>query len=128
MKGNKCLTPEQMKELKELLERKKEEVLEDIKRGLEEQLHSEREVGDIVDMSTDEILRTFEMRIRDREAKYLKKVEKALQKIEEGTYGICENCGECIGYERLKLRPVAELCIKCKLEQENYERKFGEEE
>ena len=128
MKGNKCLTPEQMKELKEILEQKKREVLEDIKRGLEDQLHSEREVGDIVDMSTDEILRTFEMRIRDREAKYLKKIEKALQKIEEGTYGICENCGACIQYERLKLRPVAELCIKCKLEQEQEERKFGEEE
>jgi DnaK suppressor protein len=127
MKGNRCLTAEQIEELKKILEKKREEVLEDIKRGLEENAHSEREVGDIVDMSTDEILRTFEMRIRDREAKYLKKIEKALRKIEEGTYGICENCGACIKYERLKLRPVAELCIKCKLEQEKIERKFGEE-
>ncbi len=127
MKGNKCLTAEQMKEFKEILEQKKKEVLEDIKKGLEDQFRSEREIGDIVDMSTDEILRTFEMRIRDREAKYLKKIEKALQKIEEGTYGICEKCGNCIQYERLKLRPVAELCIKCKLEQEQIEKKFGEE-
>ncbi len=121
-----CLTEEQIKELKEILERRRAEVLEDIKRGLEDQLHAEREVGDLVDMSTDEILRTFEMRIRDREAKYLKKIEKALKKIEEGTYGICEKCGECIQYERLKLRPVAELCIKCKLEQEQMEKKLGE--
>ncbi|GAB6076683.1 TraR/DksA family transcriptional regulator [Desulfurobacterium crinifex] len=128
MKGNRCLTPEQIKELKEILEQKKIEVIEDIKRGLEENFQSEREVGDVVDMSTDEILKTFEMRIRDREAKYLKKIEKALQKINEGTYGICEKCGACINYERLKLRPVAELCIKCKLEQEKIERKFGEEE
>ncbi|MEO2068067.1 MAG: TraR/DksA C4-type zinc finger protein [Desulfurobacteriaceae bacterium] len=128
MKGNKCLTPEQMEELRKILEQRRKEVLEDIKRGLEDEFHSEREVGDIVDMSTDEILRTFEMRIRDREAKYLKKIEKALQKMEEGTYGICEKCGECIQFERLKLRPVAELCIKCKLEQENFERKFGEDE
>ena len=84
-----CLTEEQIKELKEILERRRAEVLEDIRRGLEDQLHAEREVGDLVDMSTDEILRTFEMRIRDREAKYLKKIEKALKKIEEGTYGIC---------------------------------------
>jgi DnaK suppressor protein len=121
-----CLTEEQIRELKEILERRRAEVLEDIKRGLEDQLHAEREVGDLVDMSTDEILRTFEMRIRDREAKYLKKIEKALKKIEEGTYGICEKCGECIQYERLKLRPVAELCIKCKLEQEQMEKKLGE--
>jgi DnaK suppressor protein len=127
MKGNKCLTAEQIKELKEILLQKKKEVMDDIKRGLEANAQAEREIGDIVDMSTDEFLRTFEMRIRDREAKYLKKIEKALQKIEEGTYGICEKCGACIGYERLKLRPVAELCIKCKLEQEKFERKFGEE-
>lgn len=127
MKGNRCLTAEQIQELKKILEQKRQEVLEDIKRGLEETAQSEREVGDLVDMSTDEILRTFEMRIRDREAKYLKKIEKALRKIEEGTYGICEKCGSCISYERLKLRPVAELCIKCKLEQEKFERKFGEE-
>ncbi|WP_457755151.1 TraR/DksA family transcriptional regulator [Thermovibrio ammonificans] len=127
MKGNRCLTGEQIQELKEILLQKKKEVMEDIKRGLEANAQAEREIGDIIDMSTDEFLRTFEMRIRDREAKYLKKIEKALQKIEDGTYGICEKCGACIGYERLKLRPVAELCIKCKLEQEKFERKFGEE-
>jgi DnaK suppressor protein len=81
MKGNDCLTPEQIKKLKELLEQKKIDVIEDIKRGLEENFQSEREVGDVVDMSTDEILKTFEMRIRDREAKYLRKIEKALRKM-----------------------------------------------
>ncbi|WP_022847113.1 MULTISPECIES: TraR/DksA family transcriptional regulator [unclassified Desulfurobacterium] len=127
MKGNQCLTKEQLQEFKKILEEKKRELIEDIKRGILEEASAEREVGDLVDMSTEEILRTFEMRIRDREAKYLKKIEKALQKIEEGTYGICEECGKCISYERLKLRPVAELCINCKLKQEKLERKFGEE-
>ncbi|WP_456398011.1 TraR/DksA family transcriptional regulator [Desulfurobacterium sp.] len=127
MNGNQCLTKEQLKEFKEILEQKKRELIEDIKRGILEEANAEREVGDIVDMSTEEILRTFEMRIRDREAKYLKKIEKALQKIEEGTYGICEECGKCISYERLKLRPVAELCINCKLKQEKLERKLSEE-
>ncbi|WP_457570365.1 RNA polymerase-binding protein DksA [Desulfurobacterium sp.] len=127
MKGNQCLTKEQLEEFREILEQKKKELIEDIKRGILEEANAEREVGDLVDMSTEEILRTFELRIRDREAKYLKKIEKALQKIEEGTYGICEECGKCISYERLKLRPVAELCINCKLKQEKLERKFGEE-
>ncbi|WP_457568589.1 TraR/DksA family transcriptional regulator [Desulfurobacterium sp.] len=127
MKGNQCLTKEQLQEFREILEEKRREIIEDIKRGIMEEASTEREVGDLVDMSTEEILRTFEMRIRDREAKYLKKIEKALQKIEEGTYGICEECGKCISYERLKLRPVAELCINCKLKQEKLERKLGED-
>ena len=125
MKGNNCLTAEQMEEFRRLLEQKRMEVLEDIKKGITEQIESGREVGDIVDLSTDEILRTFSMRIRDREAKYLKKIEKALQKIADGSYGICEECGTCISYERLKLRPVAELCINCKLKQEQKERKLS---
>ena len=83
MKGNNCLTTEQMEEFRRLLEQKRMEILEDIKKGITEQIESGREVGDIVDLSTDEILRTFSMRIRDREAKYLKKIEKALQKINE---------------------------------------------
>ncbi len=124
MEKNRCLTPEHIKELKEILEEKRKELIEDIKRGILEEASSEREVGDLVDMSTEEILRTFEMRIRDREAKYLKKIEKALGKIEEGTYGICEECGKCISYERLMLRPVAELCINCKLKQEKIEKKL----
>jgi len=125
MKGNNCLSPEQFDEFRKILEERRKEVLEDIKKGVIEQFESSREVGDLVDLSTDEILRTFSMRIRDREAKYLKKIEKALQKIADGTYGICEMCGNCISYERLKLRPVAELCISCKLKQEQKERKLS---
>lgn len=129
MKGNRCLTLEQINELRKILEQKRRDVVNDIKQELEENFQdNEREVGDVGDMSTKDILESFKMRITDREAKYLKKIERALQKIDDGTYGICENCGACIGYERLKLRPVAELCIKCKLEQEKAERKFGKEE
>jgi DnaK suppressor protein len=63
----------------------------------------------------------LEMRFTSREDRLLKKVEDALKRIEEGRYGICEICGEEIDVNRLKLRPVTTMCIKCKTEQEKKE-------
>ena len=63
------------------------------------------------------------LRIRDRERKLIFKIQEALQRLEEGEYGICEECGEEIGIERLKARPVTTLCISCKSSQEIAERK-----
>jgi DnaK suppressor protein len=63
--------------------------------------------------------------LREREQGLLSKIDAALDKIEEGVYGQCTNCGEDIGVKRLKARPVAELCIECKSEQEKIERRTG---
>ncbi len=76
------------------------------------------EVGDEVDIADMEMERLKAIRLRERESRYLKKVEYALRKMEEGTYGICENCGKPISYERLKARPVAVYCIECKIKLE----------
>ena len=70
----------------------------------------------------------FALRIRDREAKLIKKIEDALQRLEDGTFGICEECGEEIPLKRLMARPVTTLCIACKKEQEAAERVRGENE
>ena len=67
--------------------------------------------------------RNAELRIRDRERKLINKIEEALQRIEDGVYGVCEECGEEIGVERLRARPVTTLCIDCKAEQEEEEKK-----
>ncbi|MGH7766406.1 MAG: RNA polymerase-binding protein DksA [Candidatus Binatia bacterium] len=67
--------------------------------------------------------RNFTLRIRDRERKLIAKIEEALQRLEEGSYGVCEECGEKIGTPRLKARPVTTLCIDCKSLQEVAERK-----
>ncbi len=72
------------------------------------------DLGDEIDQADWEMERYNQMRLRERETKYLKKIEYALRKMEEGTYGICENCGKPINYERLKARPVAIFCIECK--------------
>jgi DnaK suppressor protein len=62
------------------------------------------------------------VRIRDRERKLISKIKEALERIEGGTFGICEVCGEEISEERLKARPVTTLCIDCKTEEEEKEK------
>lgn len=74
------------------------------------------------DRATQESDRSFELRIRDRERKLINKIREALERIEDGTFGICEMCDEEIGEARLKARPVTTLCIDCKMEQERKER------
>ncbi len=74
------------------------------------------------DRATQESDRSFELRIRDRERKLINKIREALERIDEGTFGICEMCDEEIGEARLKARPVTTLCIDCKMEQERKEK------
>ncbi|MES4784528.1 MAG: hypothetical protein C4294_00360 [Nitrospiraceae bacterium] len=60
----------------------------------------------------------FELRLKEREQKLLKKIDEALERLAANTYGICESCGQEIPYKRLKARPVTTLCIECKTQQE----------
>lgn len=69
--------------------------------------------------------RNFMLRIRDRESKLIKKIKKALERIDNGTFGICEKCGEDISIERLKARPVTTQCIGCKTKEEAVEKALG---
>ena len=67
--------------------------------------------------------RNLTLRIRDRERKLITKIDEALGRIADGSYGVCEDCGGSIGVERLRARPVTTLCIACKSEQEASERR-----
>ena len=78
---------------------------------------------DPTDRASMESNRKSVLRIRDRERTLIFKIHEALTRIEEGTFGICEECGEEIGIERLKARPVTTLCIECKSSQEVEEKK-----
>ena len=80
--------------------------------------------GDSVDIAALEINQNSLVKVGKRELNHLKKIEVALKKMEDGTYGECENCGEQIAVARLLARPVAQLCIDCKTAQENEERKY----
>lgn len=74
------------------------------------------------DRATQESDRNFELRIRDRERKLINKIKEALQRIDDGTFGICELCGEEISEGRLRARTVTTLCIDCKIEEERKEK------
>ena len=113
---------------KALLEEEKRKILrhlEELSESAEETMESSAGSGDPADIASAEIDSASILKIGKRESYLLKKIEHALTKIEEGTYGECESCGEEIGIPRLMARPVAQLCIDCKTEQENIERKFS---
>ncbi len=85
------------------------------------------DLPDEVDLASSETDQAINLKLRDRERILLRKIDKALKKIEDGEYGICESCGEEIGLKRLEARPVTDLCIRCKEEQERREKAFAEE-
>src|SRR5665213_3474375 len=76
---------------------------------------------DEIDQATTDAAQSMQMRLCNRETLYLKKVEDAITRIEEGTFGLCEVCEEEIGLKRLEARPTATLCVSCKEEQERKE-------
>ena len=80
---------------------------------------------DPTDRASLEADRNFMLRIRDREHKLIKKIKKALERIEDGTFGSCESCGEDISLKRLKARPVTTQCIDCKTKEEALEKALG---
>lgn len=76
---------------------------------------------DELDQATTDIEQSMRMRLRNRETLYIKKVEEALKRIEDGIFGECEECGEDIEIRRLEARPTATLCVACKEDQERKE-------
>ena len=80
---------------------------------------------DITDRASEEIERSFELRTRDRERKLINKIESALRRIEDGSFGYCEESGEKIGIKRLEARPVATLSIEAQEMHEKQEKKIN---
>jgi DnaK suppressor protein len=76
---------------------------------------------DEIDQATTDVEQSMRMRLSNRETLYFKKIEEALVRIDEGTFGLCESCEEEIGLKRLEARPTATLCVSCKEEQERKE-------
>ena len=81
--------------------------------------------ADPLDRATEEEARNRQQRMRGRENRLIAKIKKCLQAIDEGTYGICEDCEEPIAIPRMKARPVTSYCIDCKTKQEAFERVTG---
>ena len=122
MKKSWLLDKKTTRYFKELLLIQMEELLEKADRSVSEALSVDTRSSDPLDIASDNMNTAFKFRIRDRENKLIKKIKHALNKIESGEYGICEICEEEISFDRLKARPVAALCIDCKIKIENEEK------
>jgi DnaK suppressor protein len=119
------LTKKKLEFFKELLNERIDELLNQANETVSGMTSHKENLPDPSDRATLESDRNFTLRIRDRERKLIGKIKEALERIEQGTYGICEDCGEEISTERLKARPVTTLCIDCKKTQETEERVKG---
>lgn len=111
-----------MTEFKELLNQQLETLLQEAGKTVTEMTEEKTNFPDPTDRASLESDRNFELRIRDRERKLINKIREALDRIEDGTFGLCESCEEPIGPDRLRARPVTTLCIECKTEQERQEK------
>jgi DnaK suppressor protein len=121
---NKALTKKDLKSFKNLLSEKREALLSAAQDTRKTGFEPSEKHPDEVDLATAEYEQSFEYRMRDREKYLVKKIDKALQRIEVGEYDECESCGELISKKRLLARPEATLCIVCKEEQEQIEKGF----
>ena len=110
---------------KEFLNNRLEELLSHADDTVSGMTQPKENFPDPTDRASLESERNFMLRIRDRENKLIKKVRKALNRIEKGTFGICEECGENISIKRLKARPVTTQCIDCKTKEEASEKALG---
>jgi DnaK suppressor protein len=111
-------TKEQVVMFEKLLNSQKKELLQDAEKTVHEMTDKEPQFADPADRASWESESIRDLRIRDRESKLLDKIEEALGRLADGTYGECDECGELISVGRLRARPVTTFCIDCKAAQE----------
>ena len=116
------MDPEQAEAYRAILQQQLEDLLREAGKTVSGMTDEHENFPDPTDRASMESDRNFELRIRDRERRLIAKIRAALERIDEGTFGICECCEEEIGAARLRARPVTTLCIDCKTEQERQER------
>jgi len=116
----------QLKKFRTLLEEKRDEIVRKAKQTLDEDMTLDADdLPDEMDLASSEYLQSFTFRLRGREKTFLDKINRALVKIDEGTFGTCEECEEEISVKRLEARPETTLCIRCKEDQERMEKDYG---
>lgn len=113
----------ELAEIRQDLEAQRKTLLSDagaiIGQGLNYGAENLPDLGDQASAVTDQ---NFMLRLKEREQRLLKKIDEALDRMANGTFGVCESCGGDISMKRLKARPVTTLCIECKTKQEEDER------
>jgi len=120
------LKPEKLDVFRAMLIQKINELLSEAGKTVSEMTNGKENFPDPNDRASLESDRNFELRIRDRERKLIMKMQEAIKRIDDGVYGICEDCGGPISEKRLMARPVTTECIDCKTKQEKMEKLKGE--
>ena len=116
------MNSEKLEFYRSVLQEEMRALLEEAGKTVSEMTNDTTNFPDPNDRATQESDRSFELRIRDRERRLINKIREALERIDTGTFGTCEMCGEDISEGRLKARPVTTLCIDCKIEEERKEK------
>lgn len=124
-KGEEYMSPRMEAHFREILMAWKKELMEEVDRTVHHMQDEAANFPDPNDRASQESEFSMELRTRDRERKLLKKINEALDLVDEGEYGYCESCGVEIGVRRLEARPTATLCIDCKTLDEIREKQRG---
>lgn len=127
-KGEEYMSTEQLKHFEDILKNWKEQLMQRADVTKHNMQDSSSVYADVADRAYQEEEFSRELRTRDRERKLLKKIDEALDRIKDNTYGYCDDCGSEIGLRRLEARPTATQCIECKTISELKEKQVGEVE
>jgi DnaK suppressor protein len=125
-KGEEYMSKEQLEHFRTILASWKQDLMQEVDRTV---LHMKDEAAnfpDPNDRATQESEFSLELRTRDRERKLIRKIDEALKRIEDGSYGFCLETGEPIGVKRLEARPVATLSVEAQERRERREKQFGD--
>ena len=118
---NKFLSDKKIKSIKTILLKEKEKLV--LKELTQDSFCLDtNELSDVLDEARENVETSKMLRFRNREIFYLKKINKSLERIDQGIYGLCDDCEDEISFERLMARPTADLCIGCKEEAEMTEK------
>ena len=113
-KGEEYMSPQQTEHFKKILFSWKKMLMTEAEKTMDHMKQDSSKLSDPNDAATQEEEFALELRTRDRERKLIRKIGKALDRIDENDYGWCDQCGVEIGVRRLEARPTADLCIDCK--------------
>lgn len=119
------MKPEKLEFYRFMLTQKISDLLGEAEKTVSEMTSTKENFPDPNDRASLESDRNFELRIRDRERKLILKMREAIQRIDEGVFGICDVCGGPISEKRLMARPVTTQCIDCKTKEEKLEKLKG---
>lgn len=120
------MTKAQLKKFRDLLEAKRLEIIKRAQQTLDEDMSLDaNDLPDEMDLASSEYLQSFTFRLRGREKVFLDKIQKAIERIDDESFGLCEECSEKISTKRLEARPETTLCIRCKEDQERVEKDFS---